>query len=90
MLVAHAPGMPGTFSPPPTSIETTSERSRYASRHVRDAGAVMHVRIATVAGKTFTAFPTHAQPAILRIWQKAYGGETTVKPLLKGVPNPSA
>ena len=24
LRVAHAPGMPGTFSPPPTSKETTS------------------------------------------------------------------
>ena len=46
LLVAHAPGMPGTFSPPPTSKETASQRSRHASRHVRPARAVMHVRIA--------------------------------------------
>ena len=26
-----------------------------------------------LAGKTFPAFPAHAQPAILRIWQKAHG-----------------
>ena len=44
--VAHAPGMPGTFSLPPTSKETASERSRHASRHVRHACAVMHVGIA--------------------------------------------
>ena len=44
--VAHAPGMPGTFSTPPTSKETASLRSRHASRHVRDARAVMHVGIA--------------------------------------------
>ena len=37
--------MPGTFSPPQTSKETACERSRYASRHVRDARAVMHVVI---------------------------------------------
>ena len=46
-------------------------QSRHASRHVRDARAVMHVGIAnwrfplmSVAGKTFPAFPAHAQPAI--------------------------
>ena len=33
--VAHAPGMQGTFSPPPTSKQTASYRSRHASRHVR-------------------------------------------------------
>ena len=46
LCVAHAPGMPGTFSPPPTSKETASYRSRHASRHVRNARAVMHVGIA--------------------------------------------
>ena len=51
--VAHVPGMPGTFSPPPTSKETDSWRLRYASRHVRDARAVMHVGVANprVRGK---------------------------------------
>ena len=38
--------MPGTFSPPPTSKETASWRSRHASLHVRDARSVMHVGIA--------------------------------------------
>ena len=46
LRVAHAPGMPRTFSPPPTSKETASERSRHASRHVRHARAVMPVGIA--------------------------------------------
>ena len=43
---AHAPGMPGTFSPPQISKEIASQRSRHASRHVRHARAVMHVGIA--------------------------------------------
>ena len=46
LRVADAPGMPGTFSSPITSNETVSYRSRHASRHVRDARAVMHVGIA--------------------------------------------
>ena len=46
LRVAHAPGMPGKFSPPPTSKETASKGSRHASRHVRDTRAVMHVGIA--------------------------------------------
>ena len=33
------------FSPPPISKETASYRSRHASRHVRQARAVMHVGI---------------------------------------------
>ena len=45
---AHEPGMPGTFSPPPTSKETAGYRSRHVSRHVRDARAVMHVGIENV------------------------------------------
>ena len=50
---------------------TTGKRSRHASRHVRDAGVVMNAGIAipkSVAGKTFPAFPVHAQSAISRIW----------------------
>ena len=46
LRVAHAPGMPGTFSLPPTSKETAGQRSRHVSRHVREARAVMHVGIA--------------------------------------------
>ena len=45
MWVAHAPGMPGTFSAPLTTEETARQRSRHASRHVRDARAVIHVGI---------------------------------------------
>ena len=46
LWAAHAPRMSGTFSPPPSSKETASYRPRHASRHVRPARAVMHVRIA--------------------------------------------
>ena len=46
LRIAHAPRMPGTFSPPPTSKETASKRPRHAWRFVRDARAVMHVGIA--------------------------------------------
>ena len=45
LLVAHEPEMPGTFPPSPTSKETTSKRSRHASRHARHAHAAMHVGI---------------------------------------------
>ena len=66
--------MPAKFSPPPTSKNTDSKRSRHASRHVRDARAVMHVGIANpaVAGKAFPAFPAHPQHTTLRIWQKVH------------------
>ena len=58
---------------------TVGKRPRHASWHVRDARAVMHAGIAkwrfplkSVAGKSFPAFPTHAQSAFLRIWQEAH------------------
>ena len=75
LRVAHVPGMPGTFPP-----AIAGWRSRHASRHVRDARAVMHAGIAnywfplkSVAGKTFPTFPAHAQPTLSRIWQEAHG-----------------
>ena len=34
LCVAFAPGISGTFTLPPTSQETASQRSRHASRHV--------------------------------------------------------
>ena len=58
---------------------TAGQRSRHASLHVRDARTVLHAGIAnqrfalkSMAGKTFPAFPAHAHPAILRIWQEAH------------------
>ena len=47
---AHAPGMPWTFSPRPTSNETTSYRSRHSSRHLWDEHAAMHVGIVNRGG----------------------------------------
>ena len=41
-----------------------------APRTCRDA---CRDRLSAVAGKTFQAFPAHAQPAISRIWQEANG-----------------
>ena len=41
LRIAHEPGMPGTFSPPPRVSDNW-----HGSRHVRDARAVMHARIA--------------------------------------------
>ena len=43
LRVAHAPGMPGMFSPPP---RVSVPDMRHASRHMRHARAVMHVGIA--------------------------------------------
>ena len=74
LQVAHAPGMPGTFSPAadfkwnrwlaiPACI--TARAWRTCCDACRD-------RSPAVTGKTFPAFPAHAQPAILRIWQEAH------------------
>ena len=46
LRVAHAPGIPRTFSPPPISKESARQRSRHASRYVRHARAVMHAGVA--------------------------------------------
>ena len=40
---------------------------------VTDVPWCMSGSLTTVAGKTFPAFPAHAQPGILRIWQEAHG-----------------
>ena len=44
-------GNAGNVSPPPTSKETASKRSRHASRHVRYARAMLHVGIAYPRGR---------------------------------------
>ena len=56
------------------------QRSRHASRHLRDARAVVHTGSLTGGlpwsrwrWETFPAFPAHAQPAILRFWWEAHG-----------------
>ena len=46
LRTVHVLGMPGTFSPPPTSKKTASKRPRHAPRHVRHVRAEMHVGIA--------------------------------------------
>ena len=70
LWVAHAPGMSGTFSPP----------LRVSDPDMHHGTCVTHVPWCmsgsltngflwkSVAGKTFPAFPAHAQPSILRIW----------------------
>ena len=67
---AHAPGMPGTFSPPPEASDPDMHHGTCMT-HVPwcmpgslTSGFLWSRR----RGKTFPAFPAHAQPAILRIW----------------------
>ena len=58
--VAHLPGMPETFFPPP----------RVSDPEMHYGAWVTHARspFKSVEGKTFPGFPAHGQTAILRIW----------------------
>ena len=67
---AHAPGMPGTFSPSPQVSDPDMHHGTCVT-HVPwckpgslTSGLLWNRR----RGKTFPAFLAHAQPAILRIW----------------------
>ena len=67
---AHAPGMPGTFSPSPQVSDPDMHHGTCVT-HVPwcmsgslTSGFLWNRR----RGKTFPAFPAHAQPAIFRIW----------------------
>ena len=67
---AHAPGMPGIFSPSPQVSDPDMHHGTCVT-HVPwcmpgtlTTGFLWNRR----RGKTFPAFPAHAQPAILRIW----------------------
>ena len=53
MCVAHAPGIPGTFSSPPTSTETDSLASRHESRHVHIVPWCMSGSLARDGGQKF-------------------------------------
>ena len=71
---AHAPGMPGKFSP----------RLRVSDPDMHHGTCVTHVPWFMLGsltngflwsrsrGKTFPAFPAHAQPTTLRIWKEAH------------------
>ena len=67
---AHAPGMPGTFSPSPQ----VSDPDMHHGTCVTHVPWCMPGSLTSSflwnrrRGKTFPAFPAHAQPAILRIW----------------------
>ena len=74
---AHAPGMPGTFSPPPQ----VSDPDMHHGTCVTHVPWCMPGSLTSSflwnrrRGKTFPAFPAHAQPAILRICQEAHWKE---------------
>ena len=91
----HAPGMPGTFSPP----SGTSDPDMHHGTCVTHVPWCMPGSLTSVflwsqwRGKTFPAFPAHAQPAILRIWQEAHGSVKSrpkrKKVFLQGSSSPS-
>ena len=67
---AHAPGMPGTFSQPPR-VSNPDMHHGTCVTHVPWCmpGSLTRVFLwIRRRGKTFPAFPAHAQPEILRIW----------------------
>ena len=71
---AHAPGMPGTFSPWPQVSDPDMHHGTCVT-HVPwcmpgslTSGFLWNRR----RGETFPAFPAHAQPAILPIWKEAH------------------
>ena len=67
---AHAPGMPGTFSPSPHVSDpdmhhgTCITHVPWCMPESLTSGFLWNRR----RGETFPAFSAHAQPAILRIW----------------------
>ena len=72
---AHAPGMPGTFSPPQRvsdpdmHYDTCVTHVPWCMPGSLTSGFLWSLR----RGKMFPAFPAHAQPVILCIWQEAHG-----------------
>ena len=67
---AHAPGMPGTFSPPPRVNDPDMHHGTCLT-HVpwcMPGSLTRGFLWSRRRGKTLPAFPAHAQPAILRIW----------------------
>ena len=67
---AHAPGMPGTFSPSPQLNDPEMHHGTCVT-HVpwcMPGSLTSSFLCNRRRGKTFPAFPAHAQPAILRIW----------------------
>ena len=69
LRVAHVPGMPGTFSPPPR-VSDPGMHNGTCVTHVPwcISGSQTGGFLWSGGGKTFPTFPAHTQPTILRIW----------------------
>ena len=71
---AHAPWMPGTFSPPPR-VSDPSMHHGTCDTHVQwcMSGSLTRGFLwCRRQGKTFPPIPAHAQPTILLIWEEAH------------------
>ena len=67
--------MPGTFSPPPQVSDPDMHQGTCVT-HVpwcMPGSLTSNFLWSRRRGKTFPAFPAHAQPAILRSWQEVHG-----------------
>ena len=68
---ANAPGMPGTFSPPQWVSDPDMNHGTCVT-HVPWCKPGSLTSGFLWSRRQFPAFPAHAQPAILRIWQDAH------------------
>ena len=65
LWVAHAPGMPGTFSLPPRVNNPDMHHGTCVAHGIVNSGLLTSGFLwSRLAGKTFPAFPAHVQPAI--------------------------
>ena len=74
LQVAHVPGMPGSVSPSPQISDPDMHQGTCVT-HVpwcMPGSLTSGFVWSRVAGKTIPAFPTHAQPVVLRIGQEAH------------------
>ena len=87
---AHALGMPGIFSPQPQVSDSDMHHGTCVT-HVpwcMPGSLTSGFLWSRWRGKTFPAFPAHAQPAILRIWLEAHGMmglDTSLSTIWRGV-----
>ena len=74
LWVAHAPGMPGMFSPPPQVSDPDMQHSTCVTHVPSSMPGLLTSGFlwSWLSGKTFPAFSAHAQPAILHIWWEAH------------------
>ena len=72
LRVAHAPGMPGTFSPP-ADPPLFSDPCMHYGTCVTHVPWCMSGSLTCGGGENVPGIPGACAPAILRIWQEAHG-----------------